>query len=128
MVLNTSLIVQEPIVRRHQSKRCGLLSPSSGPDALLLMTSVVVASPSLRFAEAPAAALRFEPIAGSFWHAVAFAGVRQRSQKDGVCPFYRRNECSHRDIGAGEEKAATADPSARAGTFAHHYRRASCAA
>ena len=44
--------------------------------------------------------------------------------KDGVCPFYRRDECSHRDIGAGEEKAATADSHAqRWNYFAHHYRR-----
>ena len=120
MVLNTSLNVQEPIVETpEQALR---LVAECGLDALLLDDVLVVAKSEPSLAEAPAAALRFEPTQDRFGMRLSL--VFGNEAKDGVCPFYRRDECSHCDIGAGEEKAATADSHAqRWNFFAHHYRR-----
>jgi len=120
MVLNTSLNVQEPICERPEEalrlcEQCGL-------DAVLLDDYLAVAPHEPELAHAPAAALRFEPA----WdrHGLRLALVLGNEAKDGQCPYFRRSECSHCDIGAGEGQAALPTSHAkRLAWFSYHYRR-----
>ncbi len=119
MVLNTSLNVQEPICETPAEalrlvQQCGL-------SALLLDDVLVVAAGEPAVMAAPSAALRFEPTRDRT--GVRLALVFGNEAKDGVCPFYRRDECSHCDIGAGEGQAVDAGSHLlRWQWFAHHYR------
>lgn len=120
MVLNTSLNVCEPIVETpEQALR---LVASCGLDALMLDDTLVVSPDEPELSAAPQAALRFEPTQDRYGTRLAL--VFGNEAKDGSCPFYRRGECSHCDIGEGEGHAVSADHHARRlRWFMHHYRR-----
>lgn len=120
MVLNTSLNVQEPIVESpEQALR---LVADCGLDALLLDDHLVVKPGEPVPRHAPAAALRFEPTQDRYGTRLAL--VFGNEAKDGACPYHRRSECSHCDIGAGEGQAVSAlEHALRLQWFAYHYRR-----
>lgn len=120
MVLNTSLNVQEPIVETPAEAL--RLVTDCGLDAVLLDDVLVVQKSEPALLAAPEAALRFEPTLDRY--GVRLALVFGNEAKDGVCPFYRRQECSHCDIGAGEGQAVDAGSHLlRWQWFVHHYRR-----
>lgn len=120
MVLNTSLNVQEPIC--ETAEEALRLVAECGLDALMVDDHVVVAASEPAFSHAPQAALRFEPVQDRYGKRLAL--VFGNEAKDGQCPFYRRKECSHCDIGAGEGQAVDALAHAqRLAWFAYHYRR-----
>lgn len=120
MVLNTSLNVSEPIVETpEQALR---LVESCGLCALMLDDKLVVSQHEPELQAAPQAALRFEPTQDRYGTRLAL--VFGNEAKDGQCPFYRRGECSHCDIGDGEGQAVSADHHVRRlRWFIHHYRR-----
>ena len=120
MVLNTSLNVSEPIVETpEQALR---LVSSCGLCALMLDDTLVVSQDEPEPQAAPQAALRFEPTQDRYGTRLAL--VFGNEAKEGQCPFYRRSECSHCDIGQGEGHAVSAEHHGqRLRWFVHHYRR-----